>query len=128
MYSGRLKKLGRILIATFDNIMTDPVNEKVQRLFDSRATAEADLNTFQKDVSRSKLLTYCEDAMTKAFSKNEQLLELAKKTSDPGSVTEDLGKWFNDTTVQSVEILSSAKEYIDDWEGVYILCHNTDRS
>ena len=51
--------------------------------------------------------------MTKAFSKNEQLLDLAKKTSDNATVKADLEKWLNDTTVHKDEILRSAREYID---------------
>ena len=112
--------------------MSDPVHEKVQKLFDSRAKAEADLNKIQREVTEAvnnaerrvrieRLVTYCEEAMTKAFSKNEQLLELAKKTSDPASVKADLEKWLNDTTVQNDEILRSAREYIDQ-------CPNVERS
>ena len=59
--------------------------------------------------------------MTKAFFKFEQLLELAKKTSDPASVKADLGKLLNDTTVQHDEILRSAREYLDK-------CPNTEQS
>ena len=90
--------------------MSDPVNEKVQKLFERRAKTEADLNKTQREVTEAvndaerrvrieRLVTYCEEAMTKAFSKNEQLFELAKKTSDPASVKADLEKWLNDTTV-----------------------------
>ena len=104
--------------------MSDTVHEKVQKLFESRAKAEADLNKIQREVTEAvnnaerrvrieRLVTYCEEAMTKAFSKNEQLLELAKKTSNPAFVKADLEKWLNDTTVQNDEILRSAREYID---------------
>ena len=93
-----------------------PVHEKVQKLFESRAKAEDDLNKIQKEVTEAvsnaerrvrieRLVTYCEEAMTIAFSKTEQLLELAKKTSDPASVKADLEKWLNDTTVLNDEIL-----------------------
>ena len=103
--------------------MSDPVHEKVQKLFESRAKTEADLNKIQKEVTEAvsnaerrvrieRLVTYCEEAMTKAFSKNEQLLELARKTSDPASVKADLEKWLNDTTVLNDGILKSAREYI----------------
>ena len=81
--------------------MADPIQEKVEKLFDSRAKAEADLIKFQRDVTEAvsnadrrvrveRLVTCCEEAMTKAFTKNEQLLELAQKTIDPDSVTADL--------------------------------------
>ena len=74
--------------------MSDPVHEKVQTLFDSHTKAEAHLNKYQKEateavniadrrVSVERLVTSCEEAMTKGFCKNEKLLELAKKTNDP---------------------------------------------
>ena len=112
--------------------MSDPVHEKVQKLFESCAKAEADLNKTQRDVTEAvnnaerrlrveRLVTHCEEALTKAFAKNEQLLEVAKKTSDPASVRADLEKWLNDTTIQNDEILRSAREYIDQ-------CPNVERS
>ena len=112
--------------------MSDPVHKKVQKLFESRAKAEADLNKTQRNVTEAvnnaerrvrveRLVNHCEEALTKAFAKNEQLLELAKKTSDPASVRADLEKWLNDTTIQNDEILRSAREYIDQ-------CPNVERS
>ena len=59
--------------------------------------------------------------MTKAFAKNEQLLELAKKTNDPATVTADLEKWLNVMSIQNDEILRNAREYIDQ-------CPKTDNS
>ena len=112
--------------------MANLVQEKVQKLFDSRAKAETDLNKCQKDVTQAvnnvnrrvrveRLVTSCEEAMTKAFAKNEQLLELAKKTNDPATVTADLEKWLNVTSIQNDEILRNAREYIDQ-------CPKTDNS
>ena len=112
--------------------MSDPVHEKVQKLYDSRAKAEADLNRYQRDVTEAvnnadrrvrveRLVTSCEEAMTKAFAKNEQLLELAKKTNDPATVTADLENWLNVTSIQNDEILRRAREYIDQ-------CPKTDNS
>ena len=112
--------------------MSDPIHEKVQKLYDSRAKAEADLNRYQKDVTEAvnnadrrvrveRLVTSCEEAMTKAFAKNEQLLELAKKTNNPATVTADLENWLNVTSIQNDEILRSAREYIDQ-------CPKTDNS
>ena len=75
--------------------MSDPIHEKVQKLYDSCAKAEAFLNRYQKDVTAAvnnadrrvrveRLVTSCEEAMTKAFAKNEQLIELAKKNLENG--------------------------------------------
>ena len=119
--------------------MSDPVHEKVQKLFESRAKAEADLIKIQREVTEAvsnaerrvrieRLVTYCEEAMTKAFSKNEQLLELAKKTSDPTSVKADLEKWLNDTTVRNDEILRSAREYIDQCPNVERVSQSSDKT
>ena len=112
--------------------MANPVQEKVQKLFDSRAKAKTVLNKYQKGVTEAvnnadkrvcveQLVTSCEEAMIKAFAKNEPLLELAKKTNNPATVTADLEKWLNDTTVQNDAILRSAREYID-------RCPKTDNS
>ena len=51
--------------------------------------------------------------MTKAFAKNEQLLELVKKCNDPTTITDDLEKWLNDVTEENDEILKKARDYID---------------
>ena len=79
-------------------------------MFKNHAKDEADLKKFQREVTEAVnnaerrvrikcLVTYCEEAMTKAFSKNEQLLELVRTTSDPAPVKADLEKWLNDTTI-----------------------------
>ena len=112
--------------------MSDPIHEKVQKLYDSRARADADLNRYQNDVTEAvnnanrrvrveRLVTSCEEAMTKAFAKNEQLLELAKKTNDPATVTADSENWLNVMSIQNDETLRSAREYIDQ-------CPKTDNS
>ena len=112
--------------------MSDPIHENVQKLYDSCAKAEADLNRYQKHVTEAvnnadrrvrveRLVISCEEAMTKAFAKNEQLLELAKKTNDPATVTADLEKRLNVTSIQNDETLRSAREYIDQ-------CPKTDNS
>ena len=51
--------------------------------------------------------------MTKAFAKNEQLLELAKKSNDPVTITDDLEKWLDDVTVENDRVLQKAREYIE---------------
>ena len=104
--------------------MSDLIHEKLQKLYDSRAKAEADLNRYQKDVTEAvnnadrrvrveRLVISCEEAMTKALAKNEQPLELAKKTNDPATVIADSEKWLNVTSIQNDGVLRSAREYID---------------
>ena len=119
--------------------MFDPIHKKVQKLYDSRAKAEVDLNRYQKDVRETvnnadrrvrveRLVTSCEEAMTKAFAKNEHLLELAKKTNDPAIVTADLEKWWNVTSIQNDEILKSASDYIDQCPKTYNSSQTLDKS
>ena len=79
------------------------------------------VNNADRRVRVERLVTSCEEAMTKAFAKNEQLLELAKKTNDPATVTADLEKWLKVTSIQNDGILRSARDYIDQ-------CPNTDNS
>ena len=65
-------KYKRILISIFDNIMSDPIRENVQKMYDSRVKDEADLNRYQNDVREEvnntdrcvrveQLVTSCEE-------------------------------------------------------------------
>ena len=105
--------------------MADSVAEKIQKLFDGRLKTETELKKVQNEivdaVNNSKrrvrverLVTSCDELMSKAFSKNEQLSELAKKTNDPASTSADLEKWLHETTVNNDEILKKARDYIDE--------------
>ena len=105
--------------------MADTMQKKVSKLHDSRVKAEAELNKIQQKLNDAignaerrvrvdRLVTSCEEAMTKAFAKkNEQLLDLANKSSNPESVKPDLEKWLNDVTIKNDEILKNAHEYLD---------------
>ena len=94
--------------------MADPVQENVQKCFESRLKAETELKKFQKDIVDAvdnserhvrveRLVEYCNAAMTKAVAKNEQLLELAKKCNDPTTITDNLEKWLNAVTVEMMK-------------------------
>ena len=104
--------------------MADPVQEKVQKCFESRLKAETELTKFQKDIVGAvgnserrvrveRLVVYCNAAMTKTFTKNEQLLELAKKCNNPTTITDDLEKSLNDGTVENDKVPRKARDYID---------------
>ena len=104
--------------------MADRMQEKVAKLHDSRAKAEAELNKIQQKLNDAvgnaerrvrvdRLITSCEEAMTKAFAKNEQLLDLANKSTNPKSVKPDLEKWLNDVAVRNDEILTKARDYLE---------------
>ena len=60
-----------------------------------------------------RLVESCEAALTKAFAKNEKLLELTKKSNDPTMTTLDLEKWLSDVTAENDAILKKARDYID---------------
>ena len=103
--------------------MADPVQEKVQKCFKSRLKAGTEIRKFQKHIKDAvdnserrlrveRLVEYCNAAMRKAFAKNEQLLELAKKCNDPTTTTDDLDKWLTDETVENDEILKKERDCI----------------
>ena len=104
--------------------MADTMRKKVSKLHDSRAKAEAELNKIQQKLNDAignaerrvhvdRIITSCEEAMTKAFAKNEQLLDLAKKSTNPESVKPDLEKMLNDVAVRNDEILRKARDYLE---------------
>ena len=104
--------------------MTDARQDKVRKLHESRAKAETELQKLQeknqdavenndKRVRVERLVTSCDEAMTKLFAKHEQLFELAGKTEDPSLVKQDLETWLNEVTTRNDEILKKAREYID---------------
>ena len=104
--------------------MTDSQHEKVQKLHENRLKAQTELNTLQQKILDSitngdrrvrveRLVKETEDAMTKAFNRNEQLITLASKTSDSEAIRADLEKWLSEVTEQNDEVLRKAREYID---------------
>ena len=103
--------------------MTD-LQEKVQKLHDSRLKAQTELNSLQQKISDSitnadrrikveRLVKEAEDAMTRAFSKNEQIFALASKTTNAEALKADLEQWLKEVTEQNDEILRKTRKYID---------------
>ena len=106
--------------------MANSIQEKVQKCFESRLKAENELKKVQNDIVDAvdhserrarvvRLVESCEAAMTKALTKNEKLLELAKKSNDPALTTTELEKWLRDVTAENDEILKKARDYIDQY-------------
>ena len=104
--------------------MTDSQQDKVQKLLENRLKAQTDLITLQQKILDSitsrdrrvrveRLVKETEDAMTKTFKRNEQLITLASKMSDSETVQADLEKWLSEVTEQNDEVLRKAREYID---------------
>ena len=80
--------------------MTDTRQDKVRKLFEIRAKAESELQRLQEKVQDAvenkdrrvrvgRLVTSCDEAMTKLFAKHEQLFELAGKSEDSSRVKPD---------------------------------------
>ena len=105
--------------------MTDARQDKVRKLHEScAAKAETELQKLQEKVQDAvenndrrvrveRLVTSCDEAMTKLFAKHEQLFELAGKTEDPSLVKQDLETWLNEVTTRNDEISKKARDYID---------------
>ena len=64
-------------------------------------------------IQVERLVTSCDEAMTKLFAKHEQLFEMAGKTENLSLVKQDLETWLNEVTTRNDEILKKAREYID---------------
>ena len=62
-----------------------------------------------KNVRVERLVKSCERAMTKSFSKDDQLYSFANKTTDP----EALKSWPSDVTLDNDKVFKKAREYID---------------
>ena len=103
--------------------MTD-LQEKVQKLHESRLKAQTEINSWQQKISDSianadrrvkveRLVKEAEDAMTRAFSKNEQIFAIASKTTNAEALKADLQQWLKEVTEQNDEILRHARDYID---------------
>ena len=103
--------------------MTD-LQEKVQKLHESRLKAQTEPNSLQQKISDSianadrrvkveHLVKEAEDAMTRAFSKNKQIFALASKTTNAEALKADLEQWLKEVTEQNDERLRKAREYID---------------
>ena len=91
----------------------------MRKLYESRAKAEAELKKYQQQlmeavnnaerkVRAERLVKSCEEAMTKAFGKHEQLYSFADKTTDPDALKKDLESGLSDVTVESDEVLKKA--------------------
>ena len=104
--------------------MSDSQQEKLQRLYEGRLKAETELNCQQQKILDAlangdrrvrveRLVKAAEEAMTKAFAKNEQLVTLSSKTDNEEAVKADLEKWLNDVSTKNDEVLRKAREYID---------------
>ena len=79
----------------------------------------------KRRVRVERLVKETENAMTKAFTRNEQLNTLASETSDSETVQADLGEWLREVTKQNDEILRKARKYIDSCIGSDVKSHSS---
>ena len=87
----------------------ESLKEKVQKLYDSRTRAETELKKVQQKIVDAvdnaerrvrveRLVTSCEEAMTKAFSRHDQLYAYAAKSTNPEKLKAELEKWLSEVT------------------------------
>ena len=116
--------------------MTDSQQEKVQKLNENCLKVQTEMNTLQQKKLKSitngdrrvrveRLVKETEDARTKAFTRNEQLITLATKTSDSGTIQADLEKSLSEVTEHNDEILRKARECIDSCTGSDVKSHSS---
>ena len=105
-------------------------------MHENRLKAQTELSSLQQKILVSitngdrrvrveRLVKNIEDAMTKALTRNEQLITLASKTSDSETVQADLEKWLSEVTEQNDEILRKACEYIDSCTASDVKSHSS---
>ena len=83
------------------------------RVTEIARTVQDAVENEDRRVRIERIVTSCDKAMTKLFTKHEQLFELAGKTEDPSLVTQDLENWLIEVTTRNNESLKKAREYID---------------
>ena len=64
-------------------------------------------------VKAERLVKEAEDAMTKTFNKNEQMISFALKAANAETLKADLELWLTEVPEQYDEILRQARDYID---------------
>ena len=64
----------------------------------------------ERKVRVECLVKWCEEAITKAFGKHEELYSFADKTTDPDALKNDLESWPSNVTAENDEVLKKARE------------------
>ena len=100
------------------------MQEKLRKLLESQSQAETELSRLQEKVQDAvedkdrrvrieRLVTSCDEAMTKLFAKHEQLFDLAGRRLDPSLVTQDFKTWLNEVNTRNNGILKKTRAYFD---------------
>ena len=104
--------------------MANSQHKKPKKLDESLSKAETECKMYQQQLLEAadntqrkervrRLVKSCEEAMTMAFGKHEELYSFADKTTHPEAWKSDLQSWLSDVTVKNDEVLKKAREYID---------------
>ena len=89
----------------------DSRSQKVKKIYESCAKVESELKRYQQQLAEAvdstekkvrveHLVKSCEEAMTKAIGKHEQLY-FADKTTEPDALKDDFESWLRDVTVEN---------------------------
>ena len=100
------------------------LKEKLHKAMDSRTKCETALGQTQKKiidaVDRSErgcrvegLVASCGETLTKLISKNDYLLKLAEKTTEPEKRKAELEQWLTKVQAHNDSILKKARDYLD---------------
>ena len=103
--------------------MVDSQHEKVKKIHECCAKLEAELkkvlatlleavDNADRKVGVEASVKSCEEAMTKALGKPEQLYSVADEAIDPEAPKSDLESWLTDVNVENDEVSKKAREYI----------------
>ena len=97
---------------------------KATKLFEARFKFQVELEKAQKEIEESvqkkvrrvkveRLVNTCEEQLTAAVSKNDELLHLARKLNESDTVKAELETWLKELTSNNDRFLSMARQYID---------------
>ena len=117
--------------------MSDSQKVKIKNLHKSRLKSETDKSCQEQKtvdaVSNGDRLVRVEtlvkaavEAMTKTYTKNEQLLTLASKTVNEEAVKADLEKCLHRVSIKTDEVLRKAREYINSCSKTDLESHSSD--
>ena len=101
----------------------DPL-EKVSKLFEARSKLEGQLKKAQLDIEEAiwkrdrkvrveKAVATCQECFDAAIAKNDELLQLAKKTEEKEKLTNELVDWVDTVTRHNHIYLEDARKYLD---------------
>ena len=99
-------------------------HKRLSKLVESRKKAALEIKRIHQQIDDAvqignrrvrvkRLVTNCEDAMTKAIKRHNQLLELTLKVDDCASLLNEQQTWLNVLTTTNDKVLKRARQFID---------------